>query len=103
MQEFKSSANSRLPHYASEFKDLFTSDCEVLFCQARRKSIVIKQGSQVTQYLSGSKHTAAVVDLIDRPGRQFVLGESSATSSFSRPSKFATDLCKAFVSADIPL
>jgi hypothetical protein len=42
----------------------------------------------------------------DRPGRQSLIGESSATSSSSGPSKFATfvtDLCKTFVSADIPL
>jgi hypothetical protein len=42
----------------------------------------------------------------DRPGWQSLIGESSATSSSSGPSKFAafaTDLCKAFVSAGIPL
>jgi hypothetical protein len=55
--------------------------------------------------LSGNKHTAAIARLKqkDRPGKQSLIGESSATS-FSGPSKFATfatDLCKASVSAII--
>jgi hypothetical protein len=54
------------------------------------------------------QHTAAIARLKqkDRPDRQSLIGESSATSSFSGPSRsvtFATDLCKAYVSADIPL
>jgi hypothetical protein len=57
--------------------------------------------------LSRNKHTAAIARLKqkDRPGKHSLIGESSATS-FSGPSKFATfatDLCKASVSADIPL
>jgi hypothetical protein len=103
----KCSDSSRLRQYVSDFKDMFTSDGKVPFCQACGKSIVAQQHSQVTQHLSGSKHIAAIARLKqkDRPGKQYVIGESSATSS-SGPSKFATfatDLCKAFVSADIPL
>jgi hypothetical protein len=48
---------------------------------------------------------AAVVGLEDQPGKQSVIGDSSATSYSSGPSKFtsfATDLFKAFVSADLP-
>jgi hypothetical protein len=40
------------------------------------------------------------------PGKQSLIGKSSTTSSSSGPSKFATfvtDLCKVFVSTDIPL
>jgi hypothetical protein len=89
----------------SDFKD---SDGKVLFCYACGKSIVTQQHSQVTQNLSGSRHIATIAQLKqkDGPGRQSLIGESSATSSSSGPSKFATfatDLCKAFVSADIPL
>jgi hypothetical protein len=42
----------------------------------------------------------------DRPGGQSYFGESYTISSSSEPSKFvtfATDLCKEFVSADIPI
>jgi hypothetical protein len=58
--------------------------------------------------LSGSKHIAATARLTqkDMQGKQSLIGESSATSSSSAPLKFATfatDLCKAFVSADITL
>jgi hypothetical protein len=46
---------------------------------------------KLTQYLSGSKHMAAIAQLKqkDWPGRQSLIGESSATSS-SGPSKFVT-------------
>jgi hypothetical protein len=108
MGKVKSSDSSRLHQYVSDFKDVFTSDGKVLLCQACGKSVVAQQHSQVTQHLSGSKHIAAIAQLKqkDSPGKQPLIGESSATSSSSGPSKFATfakDLCKAFVSADIPL
>jgi hypothetical protein len=89
MEKVKSSDSSRLRQYISDFKDVFTSDGKVLLRQACGKSIVAQQHSQVTQNLSGS-----------------LIGESSATSSSSGPSKFATfakDLWKGFVSADITL
>jgi hypothetical protein len=105
--EVKSTGSSRLRQYVSDFKDVFTSDGKVLFCQACGISVVAQQRSQVTQHLSGSKHAAATARLKqkDKPGKQSLIGEYSATSS-SEPSKFATfptDLCKAFVSADITL
>jgi hypothetical protein len=104
----KFSDSSHLRQHVSDFRDGFTSDGKVLFCQARGKSVVAQQRSQVTQHLSGSNHIAVIVRLKqkDRPGRQSLIGESSTTSSSSGPSKFATfatDLCKAFVSADLPL
>jgi hypothetical protein len=108
MGKVKSSDSSSLRQYVSDFKDVFTSDSKVIICQACGKSIVPQQRSQVTQHSSGSKHTAAIARLKqkDRPGRQSLIGESSATSSSSGPSRFvtfATDLCKEYVSADIPL
>jgi hypothetical protein len=92
----------------SDFRDVFTSDGKVLFCQACGKSIVAQQRSQVTQHLNGSKHIAAIAqsEQKDRSGKRSLIGESFATSSPSGPSEFATfvtDLCKAFVSAVIPL
>jgi hypothetical protein len=84
MRKVKSSTSSSLRQYISEFKDVFTSDNEVLFCQECGKSTVAQQHSQFAQHLSGSKHNAAAVGL----SRQSLTGESSATSS-SRPSRFA--------------
>jgi hypothetical protein len=59
---------------------------QVLFCQACGKSVVVQQRSQVTQHLSGSKHIAAIARLKqkDGPGKQSVIGESSATKLFLR-------------------
>jgi hypothetical protein len=107
MRKVKSGDSSRLRQYVSDFKDVITSDGKVIFCQTR-KPIVSQQRSHVTQRLSGSKHVAAIARLKqkDGPGKQSLIGESSAPISSSCPSKFATfatDLCKAFVSADMPL
>jgi hypothetical protein len=93
MGKFKSSTTSGLlvlVVYVSDFKDVFTPDGEVLFCQTCAKSVVAQQRSEVTQHLSGSKHIAAVGRLNYLPGRQSVIGESSATSCSSGPSKFTT-------------
>jgi hypothetical protein len=56
MGKEKPSDSSRLRQYDSDFKDVFTSDSKVLFCQVCGKTIVAQQRSQITQYLSGSKH-----------------------------------------------
>jgi hypothetical protein len=106
MGKVKHSASSHECQYVNDFKAVFTSDGQVLFCQACGKSIVPQQRSQVTQHLSGSKHIAAVARLKDQPRREPQIGESFAAGSSTGPSKFATfvtDLYKAFVSADIPL
>jgi hypothetical protein len=85
-------ASSCLHQCVSDFKDVFTSDGEVLFCQACGKSVVTQQRSKGTQHLSGSKHFATVVHLKDHPHKQSLIGESSATSSSSGPYKFATSV-----------
>jgi hypothetical protein len=91
MGKVKSSDSSRLRQYVSDFKDVFTSDGKVLFRQAFGKSIVAKQRSQVSQHISGSKHIAAIARLKqkDRPGKQSLIGESSATSPSSGPTKLS--------------
>jgi hypothetical protein len=76
----------------------------VLFFRHVENSIVTKYCCQVTQYLSGSKHTAAV-DHLKRSARYVTLiGESSGTSS-SAPSKIChfCDICAKHVSRGIPL
>jgi hypothetical protein len=106
MVKVKSGDSSRLLQLVSDFKDAFTSDGKIIFCQACGKYIVAQQHSHVKQHLSGSKHIAAIVHLKYRPGKQCVIGESSAAISSSEHSKFAsleTDLCKAFVAAEIQL
>jgi hypothetical protein len=61
---------------------------------------------KLSQYLSGSKHMAAIAQLKqkDWPGRQSLIGESSAKSSSSGPSKFVTFVTSVQTFAsDIPL
>jgi hypothetical protein len=50
MGKAKSSESSHLRQYVSDFKDVFTSDGKVIFCQACEKSVVIQHHSQVTQH-----------------------------------------------------
>jgi hypothetical protein len=92
MGKLKSTKSFRLRQYVSDFKDVFTSDGKVLFCKACGKSIVAQQRSQITQHSSGTKYIAATdrLKLKDRPGKQSLIGRSSATSSSSGPFKFAT-------------
>jgi hypothetical protein len=60
MGKVKSCDSSHLCQYVSDFKDVFSSDGKVLFCQACGKCIVTQQHSQVTKYLSGSNNIAAI-------------------------------------------
>jgi hypothetical protein len=71
-------------------QDVFTYDNNALFHQACGKSVVAQWNSQVMQHLIGSMHNATVFSLEYWPGRQSVIGESSATSYSSGHSKYAT-------------
>lgn len=63
---------------------------KVLFCQACGKFVVTQQHCQLVQHLDWSKHTVTVVSLKDQPGRQYVIGETAATSCSSGASRFTT-------------
>lgn len=60
MPKLKATTSFRLQQYVAEFKDNFSSDGHVLFCQPCGKAIKAEQRSQVTQHLEGKKHIAAV-------------------------------------------
>jgi hypothetical protein len=86
-----------LPQYVSEIKDVLTSDGKVLLFQAcgclLSHNSVLKRIFQWRQ-----AYRFAVVGLRNRPGRQPLIGESSATRFGSyKFSTFAIDQCKAFV------
>jgi hypothetical protein len=59
MGKMQSSDTSHFCHYVTDFKDVFTSDGIVLFCQACGKPVVAQYRSEVT-HLSGSKYITAI-------------------------------------------
>lgn len=76
MGKDKSSTCSCLGQYVNEFKDVFASHGKVLFCQVRGESTSAQPRFQVTRQLCGNKHTASVVTLKDRSGRQSLTGRN---------------------------
>jgi hypothetical protein len=102
----KTSGSSCLCLRVNEFKEVFTAGGKFSVVRHVEKSIEAQQRSLFTQYLSESKHIPIVVSLKGPTGRQFFIGESSATnysSGLSLFGSFTTGLFKAFVSADISL
>ncbi|KAG7173974.1 Translation initiation factor IF-2-like 25, partial [Homarus americanus] len=83
--------------------DAFTTDGSVLFCKYCEAPVTASKKFQVQQHLKTSKHIRleAVKSNSAQKEQQLLL----ACSSKSGPdrSQFNADLCKAFVSADIPL
>lgn len=103
MPKIKVNVSHRLRQYVQEFKDTFSTDGKILYCQPCGKSIKADQRSQVTQHLSGNKH---IIAASRSASKQVLLSETGPSSSHSQPSKsreFYSDICKTFISADIPL
>jgi hypothetical protein len=103
MGKWKSNSSSLSRLYVSKTKDVLTSAGND---QACGKSILAQQRSQVTRHVSGSEHIDAVVGLIGRSGRQFLSASlllHVLRQNLRNFSAFATDLCKALLSAGIPL
>ncbi|KAG7161110.1 CGG triplet repeat-binding protein 1-like 11 [Homarus americanus] len=94
-----------LPQLSSVYQefDAFTTDGSVLFCKYCEAPVTASKKFQVQQHLKTSKHIRleAVKSNSAQKEQQLLL----ACSSKSGPdrSQFNADLCKAFVSADIPL
>lgn len=103
MPKIKPSIHSRLQQYVAEFSGIFTSNGKTLFCQKCGKSVNADQRSQVLQHLAGSKHKIAASRATST--RQVLLGETASSSHtpVSKSSEYYADLCKAFLSSDIPL
>lgn len=103
MPKIKHSIHSRLQQYVAEFSGMFTSNGKTLFCQKCGKSVNADQRSQVLQHLAGSKHKIAASRATST--RQVLLGETASSSHtpVSKSSEYYADLCKAFLSSDIPL
>ena len=59
MPKIKASVSSRLQKFCDEYKDVFSTDGKVLFCQPCGKTVAADQRSQITQHLESKKHIAA--------------------------------------------
>ena len=102
MGKVKCSDSVHLHQYVNKFKDVFRTDGKILFRKACENGIVASQHSQVTRHLSYSSSFKK-----STPTRQSLLAESPAATSSSSdlPTflKYSTNMCKVFISADIPL
>lgn len=89
-----------LKKYVDEFgENIFSSDGSVLFCKLCETRVSVERRYIVTQHLKTDKHT------------RFVNRHQNATTSkiqqqvtlYSKKCTFSEDLCKALLSANIPL
>jgi len=100
MPKSKPSMKNVLKKYVDEFgENIFSSDGSVLFCKLCETRVSVERRYIVTQHLKTDKHT------------RFVNRHQNATTSkiqqqvtlYSKKCTFSEDLCKALLSANIPL
>lgn len=102
MPKAASSINNKVAAYLKEFpNETFQSDGKVLYCKCCEKSVSIGQRFQVSQHISTTKHKQNK-ERQNKFKQQF-LTSSPSTSSDDNSSTFYTDLCRAFIRADIPI
>lgn len=101
MPKVKQTKSARLTHFVSSFgSDIFRSDGSVLFCKLCCKAVSAERRDQVTQHIASAKHQHA---LQGNSKAQQTLVSQTGTSTSSRNNEFASELCAAFVAANIPL
>jgi hypothetical protein len=88
MRKVKSTVSFRLGQHVIDFKDVFTSEGEAVFCQACGESSVVN-GVLKLQYSNGGRHVTAAVRL-QIADTDSLIGQTSATRYSLGPSKFST-------------
>jgi hypothetical protein len=98
----KKKLSSRLYTFVSEFgKNVFSIDTRVLFCKYCITKVDSERRSSVIQHLKTEKHLRSVKR---KENQQKTKCQQLLTNDLpSKKSKFNLDLCKAMVSANIPL
>uniref|UniRef100_A0A2S2Q5L2 CGG triplet repeat-binding protein 1 n=1 Tax=Sipha flava TaxID=143950 RepID=A0A2S2Q5L2_9HEMI len=98
----KKNLSSRLNTFVSEFgKNVFSIDTRVLFCKYCETKVDSERRSSVIQHLKTEKHLRSVKR---KENQQETKCQQLLTNDLpSKKSKFNLDLCKAMVSANIPL
>lgn len=84
--------------YVSDYKDVFKTDGNVLFCKVCNKSVTFTTKFQVDQHLESLKHK----DFYDRATQKVSQPLISSKSAFGdKTSVFSLELCDALVSAPV--
>jgi len=94
----KSSVATRLKNYVSEFGNIFTTDNKILFCTVCNIKIASDKRFSVTQHIATEKHRRGVNRVEDKKKCQQLISQDPSSKS-----SFNNDLCKAMLSANIPL
>ena len=82
----KCSESAQLQQYGKGFKDIFSSDGKIVYCQLCGKSIKVNQQLQIMQCLSGNKYIASASC---SSSKQVLLGETGLSLSLhSGPTKY---------------
>lgn len=90
----------RVSQYLREFpNETFRSDGDILYCTCCDKAVSTSQRFQVTQHIRTVSHNSNK-ERKSKVKQSFI---TPSTSSEKSKSTFNTDLCRAFVQADIPL
>ena len=110
MPKEKKSTAARLRGYVKEFGNVFCVDGSLLFCTACSKTVATERKSQVQQHMKSAKHIAKSQR---KSAKQQSFSQSISmqnegcvslgSSRSSLPDEFSLELCKALISADIPL
>lgn len=100
MPKIKPSMTSVLSKYVSEFgENVFSNDGSILFCKLCEIRVSANRRYIVTQHLKTEKHIRA----INRNKNETTSKVQQQLTLSSKKSTFSKDLCKALLSANIPL
>jgi hypothetical protein len=89
--------------YITEFgSDVFSADQNVLFCNFCETKVSVDKRFIVTQHLKTEKHKRAAKRVENHPSTSKILTQQFITNA-TKKSVFSHDLCKALLSANIPL
>lgn len=101
MPKEKQSQISRLRGFISEFGDnVFSADGRILFCKICETKVEYERRSSVIQHVQTGKHVKMIKRIeIFSTRTQQTITQINAT----KKSTFNMDLCKALLSANIPL
>jgi Protein of unknown function (DUF 659) len=100
MPKEKRSASCVLNRFVLEYPEDFNTDGTILYCKVCEVPVSVTKKFQVIQHLNTGKHSR--MKLLKNSKTQQLLPTAFSTAGPKR-SQFNEDLCKAFLSANVPL